>query len=193
MNFTAPASSVAGPRPADIAGHLLIISPVEYREKIDTVNGPADAIAVDLVDLDLGTEHENVLFFNIALRGALKPRMGEHVLARIGQGTAKPGKNAPWILEDATGNEVDVARARAFLAAKAQAPVAAAPAAAVQGQATTPAAFIPAVLPTAVVAPIMAQGPTLQLNPDGSLPAEVVALMAQLNGGAAPAVVAPQG
>ncbi len=41
---------------------------------------------------------------------------GEKVLARIGQGTAKPGKSAPWILVDATGDADAVAKANAFIA-----------------------------------------------------------------------------
>ena len=47
------------------------------------------------------------------------------VLARIGQGPAKPGKSAPWILLDATGDAGAVAKANAYLgAAPAAAPAA---------------------------------------------------------------------
>ncbi len=49
----------------------------------------------------------------------------------IGQGTAKPGKSAPWILVDATGDADAVAKANAFIAGGgAQAPAPAAPASA---------------------------------------------------------------
>ncbi|CAB4214996.1 hypothetical protein UFOVP1616_25 [uncultured Caudovirales phage] len=177
MQFDAPATSVAGPRPADIAGHLLIISPTEYRTEIDTVNGKADAIACDLIDLSLGSEHENVLFFNIALRGALKPRIGQHVLARIDQGTAKPGKNAPWILVDATQNPADVQAAQAYLAAK-TAPAASAVAAPVVHMAAAPVA---AVQQFPALAAVQAAGPALKLNADGTLPPEVQLLMDQMN------------
>jgi arginine/ornithine N-succinyltransferase beta subunit len=67
------------------------------------------------------------LFFNVALKNALKEKIGQKVLARIGQGTAKPGKSAPWVLIDATGNADDLAKANAFIGggnAKASAPAA---------------------------------------------------------------------
>ena len=68
-----------------------------------------------------------MLFFNVALKNALKAKIGQKVLARIGQGTAKPGKSAPWILLDATADATAVAKANAFISsAPAQAtPVAA--------------------------------------------------------------------
>jgi hypothetical protein len=57
----------------------------------------------------------------------LKAKVGQKVLARIGQGTAKPGKSAPWILLDATGDAEAVAKANAFIG-NAGAPTPAAPA-----------------------------------------------------------------
>jgi len=119
MTFTSPASATIGPKPADLQGHLLIITPVEYRTGIITSLGEAEAIQCDLVDLDTNTEHTNVLFFNTALRSSLKPNIGAQVLARIGQGVAKPGKSAPWILLDATTNKDDVDLATKYVAARA--------------------------------------------------------------------------
>ena len=115
--FTSPStSSGESVKPADLQGHLLIIKPVEYKTGIQTTLGEAEAIEVDLVDLDNNSEHSSVLFFNIALRSALKPNIGKSVLARIGQGVAKPGKSAPWILIDATTDADAVAKATAYLA-----------------------------------------------------------------------------
>lgn len=126
MAFTAPAQNSEGVKVADLNGHLLIVTPLEYKTGINTVNGIAEAIEVDIVDLDTNEEHTSVLFFNVALRSALKPNIGNKVLGRIGQGAAKPGKNAPWILIDATGDATAVAKANAFIAGglKAPAPVA---------------------------------------------------------------------
>lgn len=120
--FTSPATSGDTVKPADLQGHLLIIKPVEYKTGIQTTLGEAEAIEVDLVDLDTNTAHSSVLFFNIALRGALKPNIGKSVLARIGQGVAKPGKSAPWILIDATTDADAVAKATAYLAGSISAP-----------------------------------------------------------------------
>lgn len=62
------------------------------------------------------------MWFNVALRNALKPLIGNKVLGRIGQGVAKPGKNAPWILLDATGDATAVAKANAYIAGGITAP-----------------------------------------------------------------------
>jgi hypothetical protein len=126
MAFTAPASSNEGVKVADLNGHLLIVTPIEYKTGINTVNGIAEAIEVSIVDLDTNEEHHSVLWFNIALRNSLKPLIGNKVLGRIGQGVAKPGKNAPWILLDATGDAEAIAKANAYIAGgiKAPAPVA---------------------------------------------------------------------
>ena len=113
--FAAPASSAESVKPADLQGHLLIITPVEYKTGISTSLGEAEAIEVNVVDLDTNTEHHSVLFFNVALRSALKPNIGKQVLARIGQGVAKPGKSAPWILVNATDDPEAIAKATAYL------------------------------------------------------------------------------
>jgi len=149
--FEAPASMESSSvRPADLNGHLLIIKPLEYKTGIATQLGVAEAIEVDIVDLDTNEEHTSVLFFNIALRNALKPNIGKQVLARIGQGTAKPGKSAPWILLNATENADDVAKATAYLAGQV-----AAPAPAVVPQ-PAPTASIPAAVANSGVTPEVA-------------------------------------
>jgi hypothetical protein len=122
MSFVAPATSSGDfVKVADLNGHLLIISPTEYKASVSTAMGDTEAIQCNIVDLDTNEEHTDVLLFNVALRSALKPNIGAQVLARIGQGIAKVGKSAPWILNDATVNPADIQKATAFLAAKATA------------------------------------------------------------------------
>ena len=116
MAFSAPSSNTESVKVADLNGHLLIIEPIEYKTGIPTVHGDADAIEVRINDLDTGLNYDSVLFFNVALKSALKSKIGQKVLARIGQGAAKPGKSAPWILVDATGDADAVAKANAFIA-----------------------------------------------------------------------------
>ena len=128
MAFSAPSTSTESVKVADLNGHLLIIEPIEYKTGITTVHGDADAIEVRINDLDTNTSHDSVLFFNVALKNALKTKIGQKVLARIGQGTAKPGKSAPWILLDATGDADAVAKANAFIAGAVAPAVAPAPA-----------------------------------------------------------------
>lgn len=124
MTFAAPSNSTENVKVADLANHLLIISPVEYKTGIPTVHGDAEAIEVNVIDLDTNQEHSSLLWFNVALRNALKTKTGQKVLARIGQGTAKPGKSAPWILIDATGDAAAVAKANAYLGTAASKPAA---------------------------------------------------------------------
>lgn len=128
MTFSAPSQQSESVKVADLNGQLLIIEPIEYKTGIETVHGPADAVEVNIVNLDNNNAiHNNVLFFNVALKNALKTKIGQKVLARIGQGTAKPGKSAPWILLDATADATAVAKANAFISSAPA--VAAAPAA----------------------------------------------------------------
>ena len=127
MTFSAPSMNENGPKVADLAGKLLIITPTDYKTGIKTIHGDAEAVEVSLVNLDDNKNYDGVLFFNVALRNSLKQKIGQKVLARIGQGTAKPGKSAPWILLDATTDPTALAKANAYLGS---APVAAATAAA---------------------------------------------------------------
>ena len=115
MTFSPPSMNESGPKVADLAGQLLIITPTDYKVGIKTVHGDAEAVEVSLVNLDTNKTYDSVLFFNVALRSALKQKIGQKVLARIGQGTAKPGKSAPWILLDATTDAAALAKANAYL------------------------------------------------------------------------------
>ena len=118
MTFASPGNtSSESVKVADLANHLLIITPVEYKTGIQTVHGIAEAVEVNVYDLDTNTEHNSLLWFNVALRNALKTKLNQKVLARIGQGPAKPGKSAPWILLDATSDAAAIAKANAYLAA----------------------------------------------------------------------------
>ena len=115
MTFSPPSMNESGPKVADLAGQLLIITPTDYKTGIKTIHGDAEAVEVSLVNLDTNKTYDSVLFFNVALRSALKQKIGQKVLARIGQGTAKPGKSAPWILLDATTDQAALAKANAYL------------------------------------------------------------------------------
>jgi hypothetical protein len=143
--FDSPASQASSVRTADLLGHLCIFSPVGYETDVQTVNGSSDVVVVDIVDLDAdgGTEYDGVWLFSTGLRNALKRYVPDgKVLARIGQGAAKPGKNAPWILLDATGSAADVAKATAYVNGQTAKSFAPAPAAAPKSAQSTEAARI---------------------------------------------------
>jgi len=122
MTFTPPATNSGDyVKMADLNGHLCIFSPIEFIDSINTAMGETQAIKATVIDLDTDTEHDDVLLFNKAIITSLKANIGAQVLARVGQGIAKPGKSAPWILNDATTDSAAVTKATTYLAAKATA------------------------------------------------------------------------
>ena len=138
MTFSPPSMNEGNIKVADLAGQLLIITPTDYKTGIKTVHGDAEAVEVTLVNLDTDKTYDSVLFFNVALRNSLKQKIGQKVLARIGQGTAKPGKSAPWILLDATTDAAALAKANAYLGAAPSSAPAVAPAVAPANGTITP-------------------------------------------------------
>jgi hypothetical protein len=121
--FAAPATAGETFKPKDAKGHLLILKPLDYRTGITTTFGDSDAISVNVVDLDdhdpttaeVGRVYLGALWFSGVLVGSLKSQIGSVILARMGQGTAKAGQSAPWILEDATQDPAAVARATEWM------------------------------------------------------------------------------
>ena len=113
--FDAPATGGGSLRPADVEGHLLIVEPTEYVASIATSFGEKDAIRVNVHDVTEAESHNDVLLFGTALIGSLKSQVGKRVLGVMTKGVAKPGQAAPWVLEDATGNEKAVKAATAYL------------------------------------------------------------------------------
>jgi len=114
-SFSQPASGSKF-KPADYQGKLLLVWPTEHRTGIKTDYGDSDAIAARVVVLDGDSgyeEHDNVLFFQSALIGTLKPSVGNKkpVLGRLGRGTSKPGQSAPFILTPFTEEDAQAARA----------------------------------------------------------------------------------
>lgn len=117
--FAAPATGGDTFTPDDAKGRLLIVKPIDYRASVTTKLGDKDAISVNVVDLDdhdpttseVGHIYMGALWFSKVLVGSLKSQIGSTVLARMGQGTAKAGQSAPWILQDATQDADAVRRA----------------------------------------------------------------------------------
>lgn len=114
IEFAAPGSS-AGFSIGDAEGHLVIIEVHSHETGVVTANGERDAIRATVHDVDAQETAEDALLFPKVIVGSLKARIGQKVLARIGQGIAKPGQNAPWILNDASGDGQAVAAATAYL------------------------------------------------------------------------------
>ena len=94
------------------------------------------------------------------LFSSLRKQVGHKVLGILGQGIAKPGQSAPWVLNDASGDAAAAARATAYLAAYAA------------GQFSAPEVATPAPAPAA---PAAAAPPQVDLTDPN-----VVAALAQL-------------
>lgn len=102
---------------ADHQGHLLIVEPISFETGIQTSFGVADAVKADVYVLtgpDTAEEFKEALVFPKLLASQLKNQIGNKVVGRLGQGTAKPGQSAPWLLEEASGEDIE--KAKSFLA-----------------------------------------------------------------------------
>ena len=115
--FAAPAAAGGGFTVAEANGHLVVIEVESLETGVVTANGERDAIRATVHDIDAGETYEDSLIFPTVLVGSLRQRVGEKVLGRIGQGVAKPGQNAPWVLNDASGDQAAATAASAYLAA----------------------------------------------------------------------------
>lgn len=115
MQFAAPASGGEGPSAADVNGHVLVVEPLAYETGIKTVHGDKDAVRLRLHDITDQATYDDVLWFGGYLVGSLKGRIGERVLALMGQGAAKAGQSPPWQLTDLSTNEQAVTAATNYL------------------------------------------------------------------------------
>lgn len=112
--YAAPASGSGDKLPlAELKGSLLRIDVHELKNGMQTSFGPADAVACTVAVLD-GPRKADVfsdaLVFPKVLASQLRPSLGKVVLGRLGQGQAKPGQSAPWMLTAPTTDDIEVAR-----------------------------------------------------------------------------------
>lgn len=109
--FSTPAPPGQGINWQELNGCLLLIEPIAFETGIKTVYDESDAVRANVYVLDgpkAGDEYENTLIFPKLLVAQTRPRVGEKVLGRLGQGAAKPGQSPPWLLQDATEQDQQV-------------------------------------------------------------------------------------
>lgn len=112
-----PAPPGAGMSLEEHLGALVLIDVLGVETDITTQYGKADAVRANVAVIDgagAGSEYPDTLIFPRVLQGQLKRSMGQKVIGRIGKGVAKPGQSAPWILTDASAD--DIKAGEAFLA-----------------------------------------------------------------------------
>lgn len=106
-----------------VNGALLYVKVLERKVGIETSFGITDAISCDIAVLDGPHKAEtfnDCLIFQKVLAGQLAAFVGKDdpiVVGRLGQGLAKPGKSAPWVLNAPTQADIDVATKYAAYAA----------------------------------------------------------------------------
>lgn len=101
-------------------GSLLLIEPISFETGIKTSYGDADAVKANVhVITGEGGQSEDYaecLIFPKLLASQLKGQVGRKVVGRLSQGVAKPGQSAPWLLDEATAD--DIAKAQEWIAAQ---------------------------------------------------------------------------
>lgn len=101
--------------PSEHVGRLVLFAGIEkdtWTDPVGTTKHVARCVLVVVMDGPDGPEvFDDVMIFGAALAPALYRAKVPVVTGIIGQGEAKPGKSAPWVLNDATEEQLDAARA----------------------------------------------------------------------------------
>lgn len=117
--FTQAPPPSGGIQWADIKGSLLVIEPLSLETGIQTTYGSTDAVRANVYVLTGPAEsddHPDTLVFPKVLAGQLKNQIGRKVVGRLGQGQAKASQSPPWVLEEASPD--DLQKAQAWLDAR---------------------------------------------------------------------------
>ncbi len=182
MAFSAPSTGGDNLAAKDLVGQLLIVRPTEHAQGINTTFGEKDGIRADVAVLtqqdptsgQYGVVYRDILWLQGKLVGALKRQIGELVLARMTQGTGKPGQNPPYELQDATSDPQAVQFAEAWMNQHPEFVTALAAPATQPAAAPVPAA-VPIPAPAAAPAAITAAAPVPQSVPTPAAPATIPA------------------
>lgn len=114
--FAAPAAPSGGIELKEHLGSLLLVEVLAQEHGVNTAHGPADPVRANIAVIEgtkAGETYDDALLFPKVLISQLKGQVGQKVLGRLGQGTAKPGQSAPWVLNEATPE--DIAKAEAWV------------------------------------------------------------------------------
>lgn len=119
--FATPSAPGGGIAFKDHLGALLLIDVLGVERDVKTVHGTTDATSANVNVIDgpgEGESYEDTLIFPKLLHSQTKKHIGEKVLGRLGQGEKKSGQDPPWILNEATAE--DIAKAETWVAAHAK-------------------------------------------------------------------------
>ena len=111
--FAAPAPPGEGIQWQEFNGALLLIEPQEEQKGIQTKFGTADAVRAHVSVVDgpkAGETYLDTLIFPKLLAQQTRSRIGEKLLGRLGQGVAKNGQSPPWLLNEATPQDIELGK-----------------------------------------------------------------------------------
>lgn len=114
MPFATPSAPGDGMTWEDHNGSLLLIEVTGQEFKVTTSFGDKDPVRANVHVIDgpgKGESYDDTLVFPTLLVSQLKGQIGQKVLGRLGQGTAKPGQKPPWILGEASAADTELAEA----------------------------------------------------------------------------------
>lgn len=107
----------AGIEWAEFVDKLFVVEPLEVEKDINTQHGTTDAVRANvwvLLGKNKTEEFEDTLIFPRVLQSQTRRKIGSIVVGRLTQGEKKKGQNAPWVLAEATPD--DLKKASKFLA-----------------------------------------------------------------------------
>ena len=117
--FASPSAPSGGIKWDENKGALLLIEPLSVETGIATTFGTADAVKANVSVIDPeGETFNDCLIFPKILQSQVRSQIGSKVLGRLTQGQAKSGQSAPWMLQEATAE--DIAKGEAWVAKKSQ-------------------------------------------------------------------------
>lgn len=110
--FATPSAPGGGIKWDDHKGALLLIEVLGFTPGVKTSFGDSDAVEANITVLDgpgKDARYDAALIFPKLLVSQTKGQIGAKVLGRLGQGQAKQGQSAPWLLEEASADDVKAA------------------------------------------------------------------------------------
>ena len=119
--FATPSAPSGGVDLKEHLGSLLLVEVLGQEHDVKTVHGLTDPVRanVSVIDGNKADEtYDDTLLFPKVLISQLKNNVGQKVLGRLSQGNAKAGQDPPWILAEATPD--DIAKAEAWVTANAK-------------------------------------------------------------------------
>lgn len=110
--FATPAAPGGGIKWEDHKGALLLIEVLGVQYGVKTAFGESDAVEANITVLDgngKGERYDAALIFPKLLVAQTKGQVGAKILGRLGQGQAKVGQSAPWLLQEASAADTQLA------------------------------------------------------------------------------------